>query len=221
MKAINQSENGFTAAELIITITLIGILIAPVVFSSFRFYVDVSSNNRKAALSLDSQAAMAKFTDDLRMASAINPTNTITDSSHPDGWTNGGAEDVLIISTPAQDNSGNFIIDSNNNEPYKNEVIYFKSNNYLYRRSLPNNSASGNTMVQSCPSASATPDCPPDIILTDKLGSVAYIFYDTNGAQTANIAAVRSVKLSLSVTDAVANRPTTITGAVQVALRNQ
>lgn len=218
---MNQSENGFTAAELIITITLIGILITPVVFSSFRFYVDVSSNNRKAALSLDSQAALAKFTDDLRMASGVNPTNTINDPSNPDGWTNGGAANVLIISTPAQDNSGNFIVDSNNNESYKNEVVYFKSDNYLYRRSLPNNSASGNTMIQSCPPAAATPDCPADIILTDKLGSVTYTFYDTNGAQTANVAAVRSVKLGLSVTDAVANRPTTINSTIQVALRNQ
>lgn len=214
------SERGFTVVELVITITLIGILVAPVVFSSLRFYVDVSSNNHKATLSLDSQAALAKYTEDIRMASGLDPINLINDSSQPSGWTSGGSENVLILSTPAQDSSGDFIIDPNSGEPYRNEIIYYSSGQQLYRRTLKNTSAPGNVIVQSCPAAATTPDCPADVKLTDNFNSVSYTFYDNTGTQTADIAKVRSVKIVLSMTDTSVVKPTVISNFIRVSMRN-
>lgn len=218
--AASGFDRGFTVAELVVTATLIGILVAPVIFSSLRFYADVSSNNRKAALSLDSQSVLRKFTDDVRMASGFDASNIITDPSKPSGWANGGSNHVLIVSTPALDSSGNFIIDSSTGKPYKNEIVFYNDGGTLYRRALPNSSATGNAMMRSCPSAYANQDCPADIIMTSNFGDLSYTFYDNANAQTANVSAARSVRISLEVTDFSASRPTTLTNTLRIALRN-
>lgn len=215
-----QTEGGFTVTEMIVTIALVGLLIVPVVQTSLRFYADATTNNRKAALSLESQATLRKFTDDLRMASGIDATNVISDPNNAGGWTTNSYSHVLVMEAPAQDSAGNFIIDINTNKPYKNEIVYYSDGTNLYRRTLPNTNATGNDMIFSCPPASTTPDCPADITLTKNFGSSSYTFYDSSGNQTADATVARSVKISLTTTDFVLNKPTTITNTIQVALRN-
>ena len=215
-----HNDNGFTVTELVVAITLVGLLIVPVVQTSLRFYADATSSNRKASIALESQATLQKFTEDLRMASGIDATNIIADPNKSGGWTTNSSNHVLILSVPAQNNVGGFIINSSTQKTYKNEIIYYTDGTNLYRRTLPDSNASGNSMVRSCPPESTTLDCPADVTLTNHFDSSSFSFYDSNGAPTGDAAAARSVKITLTTSDAVLNNPTVVTNTIQVALRN-
>ncbi|MCA9334665.1 type II secretion system protein, partial [Candidatus Saccharibacteria bacterium] len=194
-------EGGFTVTEMIVTIALIGLLIVPVVETSLHFYADATSSNRKATLSLESQATIGKFTEDLRMASGVNASNLISDPNQGGGWATNSANHILVMAMPAQDSDGNFIIDPATGKLYNNEVVYYSSGTTLYRRSLPNTAASGNAMIQSCPPISATLDCPADVVMTKYFSTSTFTFYDSDGIQTADPNAAHSVEIHLETTD--------------------
>lgn len=215
----HRIENGFTIAELVITLALIGLLITPIIINGFQFYNGVNSADKLASILLQSKEALRTITEDLRMASGVETSNSISDPNNTSGWTTSSSNHVLVITSPAQDSSRNFIINASTSKPYQNEIVYYNSGSTFYRRTLPY-PVSGNAMVQSCPPASATASCPADTTLTSKFGTSSFTFYNSSDDETSIVASARSVKLTLQLKDNVFGQATTRSNTTQVAFRN-
>lgn len=216
---MSKFQGGFTIVELVITIALVSLLATPIIINGFQFYVGINSADRRAILYLQSQQALRTITEDLKMASGIETSNTNTDPNKAGGWVTSSSNHVLVIATPAQDNSRNFIVNTSTNKPYLNEIVYFTSGSNLYRRSIPYPVA-GNSMTQSCPVAAATPTCPADNVLTSKFDTSSYTLYDASGNTTTIVPSARSIKLNLQIKDTAYSQSATRASSTQVTFRN-
>lgn len=212
--------DGFTLVEVIITVTLIGLLMLPVIGGIFLFYSELAGSNRKASVALETQAAVRSISEELRSSSGLHSNNEITDPNKPFGWATSDDDNVIVVAVPAQDSAHNFIMDSSTGKPYRNEIIYYSDSGILYRRTLPNASAPDNAMIFSCPPTSATNDCPADSILSSKFDDLSLVMYDSSNAITAIPSNARSVTISLSVKDEVYDNKIETTSSVRIAFRN-
>src|SRR5690606_18214455 len=122
----------------------------------------------QSRLAVESQNILRLMVEDLRTSSSIRANNSIEDENAPGaGWTTSNDNLILIVSTPAVDDSNNYIVNEDTNRIYHNEFVYYASGSTLYKRSLANPDAEDNKLSTSCPKAIATSSCPPDAVISD------------------------------------------------------
>lgn len=215
------SQPGFTVVELLISISVIGILMISVMAVTLNYYVLISRTNLRTDMVNDSQNLLRSTVEAIRYGAGVRQSATITDPNAPaGGWNTSNSAFVIIIAVPTLDSDDNYIIDSTTGQPYNNELVYYKSGSLLYRRTLKNTSAVGNTAVQTCPPASATPGCPADTKLLENLSSMAFVLYDQDDAVTTDPLITRSVKINLSMVKDTFGNPITINNSIRTTLRN-
>jgi prepilin-type N-terminal cleavage/methylation domain-containing protein len=130
-----ERSKGFTITELVISITVAGVLTLVLFTATFYYYVSTAQSQTSADLALESQTILSQMTEDIRLSDAISSTNALTDAnSPPGGWTTSDPSNVIIIENPAVDSSHNIIYDSSSGNPYRNEFIYFQSGSSMYKR---------------------------------------------------------------------------------------
>ncbi len=214
-------ERGYTLVELVVSIGLMGILLVSVLAISVNYLALVTRNNISVDMTVDSQNLLRKTVEELRYGAGVREANTISDPNSPvEGWTTNNSDFVIIIAQPAENSSKQYIINSLTGLPYNNELVYFKSGNVLYQRTLANSSASGNTAQTSCPAALATPSCPADIKLIEYIEDMNFTLYDQDDVATNNPLLARSVKIDLSVSRDTFGQPLTLENSIRVTLRN-
>lgn len=214
-------QAGTTVAELVVAISIIGILIVPATLAMLYFYGGTLQNNLQSRLAVESENVLRALVDELRISSGIRAANTIPDPyAPPGGWTTSQASLVLIISTPVIDVSNNFVTDSATGKPYQNELVYFATNNTLYKRYLANPNAPGNRFKTSCPAASASAACPVDVTLSKHFKTMDFVFYDQDDIVTTNHTIARSIKMTLQMEDATFGRPVSFSNNIRITLRN-
>jgi len=217
------TNSGFTIVELTISLTVMGIIMVSLMAASVNYLVIITRNNITIDMTVDSQNLLRSTVEELRYGAGVRSSNTITDANEPGGgWTTTNTNFVIIIAAPAEDSSGDYIIDPSTGVPYNNELVYFKgtTDNKLYKRILANSNATGNTAVTTCPASVASASCPADIQLINYIDTMQFTLYDQDDATTTDALLARSVKIDLTTTRDTFGSPLTLDNSIRVTLRN-
>lgn len=218
---MSDNTKGFTIPELVISITLIGIISVSLLAIFVNYFTIITRNNIVIDMTVDSQNLLRSTVEELRYGAGVRQANTIADSNGPPGgWNTSNANFVIIIAVPAIDKNRNYIIDSDTGNPYNNELVYFKEGTTLYKRTLANPNANGNSLQTSCPSANASPSCPADKKLIEHIKSMVFTLYDQDDATTDNPLLARSVKIDLLLERDTFGEPLKLENSIRVTLRN-
>lgn len=217
-----RGEHGFTITELAISTIIAGFLTAVLFIVTFYYYANVVQSEVTTDMALESQSILTQMSDDIRLADAIANTNAISDPNAPvGGWITNDPSNIIIIESPAVTSAREIIYDTNTGFPYRNEYIYFGSGSSMYKRVLANTAAVGNIAVTTCPTALASPSCPPDRLFSSNLENLSFTFYDVSNATTADAAQARSVELNVDMIKKAFGKNITLGNTTRVTLRNQ
>jgi prepilin-type N-terminal cleavage/methylation domain-containing protein len=216
------TQRGFTITELVVSVTIAGILATILFTATFYYYVNADQSETTTNMALESQTILTQLTEDIRLADSIASTNSISDPNGPGGgWTTSDPSNVLIIESPAVTSSRDIVYDTNTGYPYRNEYIYFMGGTNMYKRVLANTNASGNTAKTTCPTSSVSPTCPADRIFSTNVSNLTFTFYDSSDTTTANAATARSVVLTVNMAKKSYSKNITLSNSTRVTLRNQ
>lgn len=213
----SRTSSGFTIVELMIAVILVAFLIISFSIASVSFMNAMFNSTTEAQLTAEAQSLTRTITSDVRSATEVRATNTITDANKGGGWSSNAS--TLVLAVPAENNSRDLIFDSSGEDPRTNEIVYFVENGTLKIRSLANSSAPGNFAVTSCPLASATSSCPVDVTLSSNLASFAIQYRDDTDAVTATPADATSVRITLTLENSRGNQPIQVTKELRLSVR--
>jgi prepilin-type N-terminal cleavage/methylation domain-containing protein len=97
-----KNSHGFTITELVISLTVAGILAMVLFTATFYYYANAAQAETATTLALESQSILTQLTEDIRLADSIASTNAIPDSNGPSGgWTTSDPSNIIIIESPA------------------------------------------------------------------------------------------------------------------------
>jgi type II secretory pathway pseudopilin PulG len=196
----NVSHSGMTIVELLVVISATGIITTAVLAFAFNFWRVTYSQQA----SLDSLTTRLNAGDSLRSLLSSS-SGMITQTSIPDP--NAMNPDVLnanyweiIHAVPGQISANpgetipvvyfkRFSFDAANNilfnvdTPYENEYVLYLdgTDRQLYLRTLANPSATGTSLMTSCPEALAGPTCPADRIIAEDIDSIDMRYFSRTG----------------------------------------
>lgn len=214
-------SRGFTIVELTISMLLIGIVSVGVLGILTNYLAIITRSSIATDMTADSQNLLRATVEELRYGAGVRQTNTITDVNAPvGGWNTGNSNFVIVIAMPAVDGDGNYIIDATSGSPYNNEFVYFKSGSDLYKRILAHPSATGNSLLTSCPASLASASCPADRKLINTINDMVFILYDQDDIVTTDPLLARSVKISLSLQKDTFGQPLNLDYSIRTTLRN-
>lgn len=207
--------------ELVMSVSLIGIISISLLSAITYYFTYVTRNNAFIDMTTDSQNFLRSTAEELRYGAGVRQINSIADPNAPaGGWNTSNANFVIVIAMPATDSADNYIIDTATGDPYSNEYVYYRQGSTLYRRKLAHPAATGNTVKTTCPPASATPSCPADAALLLYIDSITFNLFDQDNGSTTNPLLARSVKVNLSMKRETFGQPLVLANSVQTTLRN-
>lgn len=219
---IKRSIAGFTLVELVLSLTIMGILLITVFGVSTYYFTQITRNTLIVDMTVDSQNLLRTVVENLRYGAGVRQSNTISDpNAPPGGWNTSNINFIIIIAVPAADANHNYIIDPDTGSPYNNELVYFKSGSATMERILANPNASGNTLMTTCPQNLSSNSCPPDKHLIDNVQSMAFTLYDQDDAITTNPILARSVKIDLGMSKSTFGGPISLSNSIRITLRNR
>ena len=211
---------GFTVVELTIAVVVASIMAGIILMVLTVFYGSFLTNETQARITVDSQIILRNMVDELRTASAIRTTNLVTDANNPGGWSTDEDSAILIVATPAEDTSGEYIFNGDTGDYYQNEIIYFAEDNTLYKRQLADTSAPDNTGATNCPEDQASATCPADRIVSGDFSDLSFTFYDQDDALTEDPNLARSVAISIYLEKKIYGQTVSTNNNIRMTLRN-
>lgn len=221
-KLIGGGQAGFTLVELMVSVTLMGIIGVVFLGLTANYFVIITRNNELAEMTVNSQNLLRTTVENIRFGDGVRQTNQISDPNAPaGGWNTNNSSFVIVIAVPALDSSHNYITDPGTGSPYMNELVYYKAGTNLMERKLKNPSASGNTMVTSCPANLASSSCPADTQLAAYVSSMTFSMYDQDGVSTSDPTLARSIKINLTMERNAPGEPLDLNTSTRVTLRNR
>lgn len=216
----HNKQRGFTIVELLIAVSVASIASILILSAFVYMYGSLLREQTRAQMVLESQVFLKRMVDDIRVANQMLTTNNLSDAYEPSGgWLTSDPANILVLTQPVTDENKDFIFDTTTGYPYQNEVVYFGSGASMYRRTLANDSAVGNSAITTCPAN--TVGCQGDVKLLDNLQNMLFIFYDINDVVTTVPENARSVELSINLTKRVYGETITIANKTRVTLRNE
>lgn len=216
-----KKQRGFTVVELVVSITVISMIAVGVMWALTHYLQIITRSGVIADMTADSQNVLRSTVEELRYGAGVRQNNTITDPNGPSGGWNTSNEDfVIIIAVPALDTDREYIIDPDTGQPYNNELVYFKVNTFLYKRVLAHPSATGNSLVTTCPPEDASPTCPADNLLIDTINDMVFTLYDQDDNVTTDPLLARSVNIHLFMRKDTFGDPLTLDYDMRTTLRN-
>lgn len=219
IKALGQK--GVTIFELLVVIAISSLMLLALMTISVYVYGDTVRASMQAQLAAESQTVLRSIVEELRQSSSIRTTNANPDAYAPsEGWTTSNTNLILIISTPALDGDNNFIISPDTGNPYQDEIIYYASGTNLYRRTLVDPNATGNTARTTCPPQSATNTCGPDTLMTANFRDMNFVFYNQDNAITTSIPDARSIQLLIQMERRLYGKTLTFDNNIRITIRN-
>jgi prepilin-type N-terminal cleavage/methylation domain-containing protein len=216
----DDGQNGFTIVELMIAVAVASIASILITYAFVFMYGGLVKEQARSNMVLESQLYLKRMVEDIRVANQILTTNSIADSYEPSGgWVTNDPANILVLTQPAVDQNEDFIYDSATGYPYQNEIVYFGDSKVMYRRTLANTNAVDNRTLTTCPSG--TSGCPPDVVLTDRLQNMLFVFYDINDAITTVPEDARSVELTVNLSEKLYGETINVSNTTRVTLRNE
>lgn len=221
-KLLRAGQSGFTLVELMVSVTVMGIIGVVFLGLTANYFVIITRNNELAEMTVNSQNLLRTTVENIRFGDGVRQTNQINDPHAPaGGWNTNNSSFVIVIAVPALDSSRDYITDPNTGSPYMNELVYYKNGTDLMERKLANPSASGNTMVTSCPANLASSSCPADTELAAYVSLMTFTMYDQDGASTSNPTLARSIQINLTMERNAPGEPLDLNTSTRVTLRNR
>ncbi len=217
-----NKQSGFTIVELLIGISVAAILFLAFMAAILNYFVLLTQNNALIDMTNSSQNLLRSTVSALRVSDGVRQTNSITDPNAPSGgWNTSNSNFVIVIDTPSLDSSHNYITNPTTGGPYMDELVYYKSGTSLYKRTLANPNATGDTLVTSCPPSVATSTCPADPDLADYFQSMSFTLYDQDAVTTTDPTQARSIGISLVMQRSVFGKSISLNNNIRVTLRNR
>lgn len=218
---LRLNEAGLSIVELLVVIGISSMLLVAFLTVSLYMYGDTIRSTVYSQMATESSRILRSVVEELRQSSSIRTSNANPDANAPGGgWTTSNSNLILIISVPAVDSNNEFIMDPDTGYPFSNEIVYFASGNRLYKRYLAHANASGNTRQTTCPEASASSTCPPDILMSSNFRDMNFVFYDQDDAVTANIPDARSIKLIIQMQRQTFGKSLQFDNNIRITIRN-
>lgn len=218
----DAAQAGFTLVELTISVSILAIIGVVFLGLSANYFVTITRNNELAEMTINSQNLLRTTVENIRFGDGIRQTNQITDPNAPSGgWNTSESSFVIVIAVPALDKHHNYITDPNTGSPYMNELVYYKNGTTLMERHLANSSASGNSMVTSCPVNLASSSCPADTQLATYVSAMTFVMYDQNAVATTDPTLARSIQINLTMQRNAPGNPLNLYTSTRVTLRNR
>lgn len=236
-------QDGFTLMEVLIMSPIVFITVVVIAGYLFNQYGQLTQQGSSINLQVEAQNITFSMQDDIFFAKNFSDTtnNNLTDPYQPNGgWTYNSSPATLIINTPAitashrDPNRQPVYINTlgcspqatlEQNDELYNNIIYFVSNNNLYKRILtaPSGMATcGNShQRQTCPAANASQACPADRLLTDKLDSLSLTYYDTNNNTVTSPLQAEKVKVTVNLKDRAYAEDITASSSITMRKLNQ
>lgn len=185
------------------------------------YFGKMIARSTEAQLATESQILLRSFVEELRTASSVKDSTSISDPNEPvSGWSTSNENLILIISTPALNASKQFIYDPLTSKPYQNEYVYFAEGNRLYKRILAHPNATANSAQTTCPAAISTASCPHDRVLTENFKAMSFVLYDQDDAVTSTIALTRSLVVNVSMEKPAYERKIKFNNSMRMTMRN-
>jgi Tfp pilus assembly protein PilV len=221
-KPRRSRQAGFTLVEVTVAVSamaIVGVLFIGIVAN---YFVLITRNNELTEMTINSQNLLRTTVENIRFGDGVRQTNQISDPNAPSGgWNTSNSAFVIVIAMPAVTTTHAYIIDPDTGSPYMNELVYYKSGTTLLKRALANPSATGNSLITSCPANLATSTCPADTQLATYVSSMLFTLYDQNAATTTTASLARSVNITLTMQRNAPGQPLGITTNIRVTLRNR
>lgn len=196
MKKLNDA--GFSLVEMVISISVVSILLVVIANFSISSLAQNSIATAQANLQGESQIAMDRIINDIRLSANADDDNRWPDSNSPSGqygWLSNAS--TLVLATAAQDSNDNIIFaDPAKYISEKNNVVYFVQSGTLYKRIIASTVAN-NSSKTTCPAASATTACPKDAKLLSNVTQFAVKYYNGDSQQVSPTDA-RSIEITVS-----------------------
>lgn len=218
-------SNGYTLMELMVAVTVASIILIGIFGFLVNSIVGNSIRNARADLLREAQLALDVMLKDVRLSADVDPNNRIEDDNSPNASTTAGLgwesdADTLVLASAAEDTSNNIIFaDAGHYTTSKNNIVYYVSNNTLYKRTIAANLPS-NAMTTSCPPELATSVCPADRLSVKNVASLTYRYFDATNTEVAPSNA-RSVEANLTLTATKYGRPISVTYSTRMVFRNE
>ena len=217
----DNKQAGFTLVELLISISLMGVIGVVYMGLASNYFVVIMRNEALSEMTINSQNLLRTTVENIRFGDAVRQTNQNPDANAPGGgWSTSNTNFVIIIPVPALNSSHAYIIDASTGSPYMNELVYYKNGTTLMERRLANSSAPGNTMHTTCPANLSSNSCSPDLQLATYVSSMTFTLYDQNADQTTTPSLAQSVGITLNMQRNAPGNPINLTTNIRVTLRN-
>lgn len=221
-KLNHAPQAGFTLAELIVSVTVLGIVGVVFIGLVAHYFVVITRMNEQTEMTVNAQNLLRSTVENIRFGDGVRQTNQITDPNAPaGGWNTNNSAFVIVIAVPALVSSHDYIIDPATGSPYMNELVYYKDGDKLMERKLANPQASGNTLVTTCPANLASSSCPADTELAAYVSAMTFTLYDQDDAATTSPTQARSIRINLTMQRNAPGDPLTVDTTTQVTLRNR
>jgi prepilin-type N-terminal cleavage/methylation domain-containing protein len=217
-----MNNNGFTIIEVVVSISIATVISIALLTISLGYVGDTMRARLTADLAIESQLLLRAMVEDVRLAGSLSTTNQNTDANAPvGGWITNDPSNIVIIDLPAIDASRNIIYDTTTGFPYDNEVVYFSNGTTMYRRTIVNPSATGNSLQTSCPPNLATSNCPNDKKYSQYLSDLSFTFYDDANATTSDATLARSVQINVKLQRKIMGKTVAFNNTIRTTLRNR
>jgi hypothetical protein len=158
--------------------------------------------------------------NDVRLSAFAEESNRWPDDNAPGGefgWQSDS--NTLVLATAAEDSDRNVLFDDSAEYiSHKNNIIYFLSNDSLYKRVIAA-PVTGNSEVTTCPEAQATASCPADKVMLRNISSFSVKYLDGNNAEVIPTNA-RSVEVTIGRYTEEYSRPVSVSYTTRMVFRN-
>lgn len=193
-----KKSDGFTLVEIVISLTIIGILFAVIGMFAVNVLGQTTVESVRASQLGESQIALDKITNDVRLSAGADINNRWADGNKSGGeFTWASNANTLLLATAVVNNNNDVIFaDPAKYISEKNNVIYFVKDRVLYKRILASPVA-GNSKKTTCPVATQT--CPKDSALLQNVNSFSFRYLNGNEQQVTPSEA-RAIEITVQTT---------------------
>lgn len=222
----DKRQLGFTIPELIVVLSVFGILSIAFLGIMTNLFGSVNKNNVSLNMTVQSQDFLRATVERIRYSSGVSSTNTLSNTgvggtTGAGYWNTSNTNFVIVIRTPALDASTQSrIINSTTGDPYLNELVYYRDGNNLKLQVLAANTGTDGTNSQSSTCAVATPSCRADRVILEHLDSINFVFYDRNVDVTPTPDQAKSIYIDLVTKQNTVQGEVELNNAIRVTLRN-
>ncbi len=218
-----KRSDGFTLVETVIALAVTSILMFIIIDFMTNSIIQYSDTEIRSQLLNEAQSSLDVISNDIRLSGNTDSNNRWSDNNAPgapdDTYSWESDSDTFVLASAVEDTSGNIIFeDPALYIPQKNNKVYFKNNNTLYKRTIAAPVANNSTKT-TCPSNLATSNCPADRVLLNNLNAFSVKYYNSmNQEVTPNDA--RSVEFYVKLQKIAYGRTISAEYSTRMVFRN-